>query len=239
MDSIIINKSISYKTSPVINEYKNSISASKDNKHTNKNSNNTIFKNNDNSDISNDAVIGYKFLNRIETSMHDINKIPSIDKYTSEYKKIKKEIASGLYGNDKNKYIDLLDDAFKNSLNNTSDFFVKSSTKTNNIKMSSSSLTKCQKQYETATSLVWIFSAENKRILQEIEDYKKKKNHRMVTSLTQLNSTYKHVINNISAVVTLMQSTINDSFGENPNESTESTESAAPEPLNQFQNQSN
>lgn len=70
-----------------------------------------------------------------------------------------------------------------------------------NIKISSSS----QKQYNTATSLVWIFKAENKRILQDIEYYRKKKNQRMVNSLTQLSKAYTHVINNISNIVTMIK----------------------------------
>jgi hypothetical protein len=219
MDSITINKSISYKTNSNINEYKNFIN---DNKHTNENSNNIIFKGTDNSNISNDAMISYKFLNRIESSIQDINKIPFIEKCTSEYENIKKEIVSGTYGSDTNKYTDLLDNAFKNALNHASNFLLKPSTKPANIKMSSSTLIQCQKQYETATSLVWLFDAENKRILKEIEAYKKKKNHPLVASLTQLSTTYKHVINNISDTINVIQNTIGDSFNTNSNESTNS-----------------
>lgn len=219
MDSITSNKSISYKTNSNINEYKNPIN---DNKHTNENSINTILRSTDDSIISNDAMIGYKFLSRIETSMQDTSKSPSISKYTSEYEKIKKEIVSGAYGSDTNKYTGLLDTAFKNALNNTSNFLLKPSTKSANTKMSSSTLVKCQKQYETATSLIWIFRAENKRILQEIETYKKKKNHRMVTSLTQLSDTYKHAINNISDAATLIKNNIDDSFNADSNESANS-----------------
>lgn len=229
MDSITINKSISYKTSSNINEYKNSIN---DSKHTNENSNNTIFKSTDDSNISNDAKIGYKFLSCIETSMQDINKAPSIAKYTSEYEKIKKEIVSGVYGSDTNKYTDLLDNSFKNALNNVSNFLLKPSTKTATIKMSSSTLTQCQKQHDTATSLVWIFRADNKRISEKIEVYRKKKNHRMVASLTQLSTTYKQVINNISDTVTMVQNNIDDSFNANSNELTNSDQ------LTQLQNQS-
>lgn len=231
MASITTNKSIFYKTSSNINEYKNSIN---DNKHTNENSNNTIFKKTDDSNISNDAMIRYKFLSRIETSVQGINKSPFIAKYTSEYEKIKKEIVSGTYGNDTNKYTDLLDNAFKDALNHTSNFLIEPSTKTANtkIKMSSSTLAKCQKQYDTATSLVWMFRAENKRILQEIDAYKKKKNHHMVASLTQLSTTYTHVINDLSDTVTLIQSNIDDSFNANSNESIDSDQ------LTQLQNQS-
>lgn len=216
MDSITSNKSISYKiNSNHINECKNSTT---NNKHTNKNSDNSVFKRTDDSKISYEAMTGYKFLKRIETSTKDSNIALSISQYTSEYEKIKKEILSGCYGSDTHKYADLLDSAFKNALSNISNSSVKSSTKTSGIKMSASTLIQFQNQHDTATSLVWIFKSENKRILKEIEAYKKKKNHRMVASLTQLSDTYKHVINNISNTVTLIESNINDSFNENSNE---------------------
>jgi hypothetical protein len=215
MNSITSNKLISYKTDYNINENKNQ---NNNNKHTDESSNSITFKGTDDSNISSDGMLGYKFLKRIETSMQDSNKTPSISKYTSEYEKIKKEILSGSYGSDTDKYIDLLNNTFKNALTNTSNFLLKSSTKTSNIKMSASTLIQCQKQHDTATSLVWIFKSENKRILKEIEAYKKKKNHRMVASLTQLSDTYKHVINNISNTVTLIESNINDSLNANSNE---------------------
>ncbi|NMM63771.1 hypothetical protein HBE96_14030 [Clostridium sp. P21] len=216
MDLITINKSISYKTNSNIIEYKNSIN---DNKHTNENSNNTIFKGTDNSSISNDAVLGYKFLNRIETSIKDITKSPFIEKYSSEYENIKKEIVSGTYGSDTNKYTGLLDNVFKNALNLASNILLKGSTKSDNMKMSSSTLIKCQKQYETANGLVWIFREENKKILKEIEECKKKKNHQKVASLTQLSDTYKHVINNLSCTINFIQENVNNSFDTDSNES--------------------
>ncbi|EET86419.1 hypothetical protein CcarbDRAFT_3109 [Clostridium carboxidivorans P7] len=173
MDSIVINKSITYETNA--NEHKNSLN---NNKHKNENSNNnTIFQSTDDSHISNDAIVSYKFLNRIESSVKDITKSPFVEKYNSEYENIKKEINSGIYGNNTNKYMDLLDNAFKGALNHASNILLKSSTKSDNMKLSSSTLTKSQKQYETATSLVWIFKAEHKKVLKEIEEYKKKKKY--------------------------------------------------------------
>ncbi|WPC44508.1 hypothetical protein [Clostridium sp. JS66] len=208
MDSIVINKSISYETNT--SGHKNSLN---NNKHKNENSNNnTIFQSTDDSNISNDAIVSYKFLNRIESSIKDVTKSPFVEKYNSEYENIKKEINSGIYGNNTNKYIDLLDNAFKGALNYASNILLKSSTKSDNMKLSSSTLTKNQKQYETATSLVWIFKAEHKKVLKEIEEYKKKKNHEKVASLTQLSNTYNHVINNISCTINFIQENINESF---------------------------
>lgn len=183
MDLISMNMLNSYKSSLNIDEHKNSI---KDDNHINENSNNIILKDGDDTNISNDSIISYKFLNRIEYHTKNTNEVTCIKKYTDEYEKIKKEIDSGVYGN---------------------------------VKMTSSTLIKCQKQYDTATSLVWIYKAENKRILQEIEYYKKKKNHSMVNSLTQLSTTYKHVISNISNTVTMIQNSINDSFNSQTGES--------------------
>ncbi|AKA68717.1 hypothetical protein [Clostridium scatologenes] len=206
MDSIIINKSITYETNA--REHKNSFSNDKnENSH-----NNTIVQNTDDSHISSDAMVSYKFLNRIESSVKNITESPFIEKYNSEYENIKKEINSGIYGKNINNYIDLLDNAFKGALNHASNILLKSSTKSDSIKLSSSALTKCQKQYETATSLVWIFRVEHKKVLKEIEEYKKKKNHEKVASLTQLSNTYKHVINNISCNINFMQENINKSF---------------------------
>lgn len=216
MDSIAIDKSISYKTNSSINKDTNSVI---DNKHPDKNSNSEIVYGKDASDISNDAVISYKFLNRIEASTQNSEKGSFVEKYIGEYERIKKEIDSGLYGNNTNKFTSLLDNAFKNVIDNSSDLLIKSSEKSSKVKMTSSSLIKCQKQYENATSLVWIYRAENKRVLQEIEDYRRKKNHQMVASLTRLSNAYKHVINNISNTVAMIQQNIDDSFSTDSDES--------------------
>lgn len=204
MNSIEIYESISYKDTSSICKYKSSTSH-----------NNHVDKNVDKSDISYDAIIGYKFLNRIKSSAKDINKGHFLEEYKSEYEKIKKEIDSKSYGDNTKKYMNLLNDAFKSLLEHTSNLLIKNSSKTHNIKMSTSCLIKCQKQYDTANTLVWIFKAERKRISREIEDYRKKKNHQMVTSLTQLSNTYKHVINNISNTITLIKTSIDDSLSDN------------------------
>lgn len=153
------------------------------------------------SKISGDGIISYKFLKRIEGSACNDNKISFIDKYVSEYEKIKKEIDSGTYGSDKEKYINILDSVFNSSLSHAS----------SHIKMSAPSLIKCHKQYETATGLAWMFKAEHKRIKHEIEYYKKKKNHTMVASLRQLSDSYKHAIDNISNTAAMIEENIYES----------------------------
>lgn len=223
MNLITGNKPFSYKASENINVHENS---RKNNESSQENSNTTITNVVDNSTISEDAKIGYAFLNSIENSVKDTEKTSFIDKYTAEYEKIKKDIESGKYGNDFNKYKNMLDDAFKNAIEHVFKLTAKealdsinSTSNTLNKKLPLPELKKCQKQYETATTFVWMFRAENKRILQEIEYYRKKKNHRMVTSLTQLSDSYKHAINNIFADATFIQSKINDSFSADSNTS--------------------
>ncbi|WP_027625723.1 hypothetical protein [Clostridium lundense] len=212
MDSIKINKIISYPINSDINEHK-----AKD-KDMGKKYNDEVFKCTNDSVISKDAVIGHKFLSRIENSFGDVNKVHFIEKYASEYEKIKDEIASGKYGNDTKKYMTLLDNAFKDSLKNAANIIgktlEKANIKNNKIKFSGANLIKYQKQYETATGIAWILRAENKRISQEIEEHRKKKNHRMVTSLTQLSNTYKRIINNVSDIATNIRSDIDDNYSE-------------------------
>lgn len=90
--------------------------------------------------------------------------------------------------------------------------------------MSLSALSKCQKQYNTATTLLWSLRAENKATLKKIEYYKRKKNHRKVVLLTQLSNTYKRIINNIDSTAALIKSNIDDNFNEDsdkPNDSAE------------------
>lgn len=112
----------------------------------------------------------------------------------------------------------LLDHAFKDSLENAANMLGKTLEKTNiknnKIKFSGANLIKYQKQYETATGINWILRAENKRISKEIEEYRKKKNHRMVVSLTQLRNTYKRIINNVSDIATKIRSDIDDNYSE-------------------------
>ncbi|OBR94336.1 hypothetical protein CLRAG_15030 [Clostridium ragsdalei P11] len=208
MDSITINKSISCKAKCNVSENKTSSS----------HNNTTNFKDKDDSNISKDGTILCNFFNRIESSSKDNAELSSLSKYTSEYKKIKKEILSGAYGSDTKKYMSLLDNAFKDTLDNFSNSLIKSLTKNttkNTTKMSYSSLIKFQKQYETGTTLTWIFREENKEVLRKIEYYKKKRNNQMVTSLTQLSHTYKHIISNISNTTTMIMDNINDSFNSN------------------------
>ncbi|MCY6958492.1 hypothetical protein [Clostridium brassicae] len=214
MDSIKINKTISYQINLDVNEHK-----TKDNdKNMGKNSNNQVCKNTKSSVISKDAAIGYEFLNRIEASFKDVNKVHFIEKYAYEYKKIKGEIDSGKYGNDTKKYMKLLDNAFRDSLENAANILKKTLEKTNikdnKIKFSGANAIKYQKQYETATGIAWILRAENKRISQEIEKYRKKKDHRKVTSLTQLRNSYKRIINNVSDIATNIKSDIDDNYSE-------------------------
>lgn len=212
MDSIKINKTISYPINSGGNKHK-----TKD-KDMGKKYNDEVFKCTNDSVISKDAVIGHKFLSRIENSFGDVNKVHFIEKYASEYEKIKDEIASGKYGNDTKKYMTLLDNAFKDSLKNAANIIgktlEKANIKNNKIKFSGANLIKYQKQYETATGIAWILRAENKRISQEIEEHRKKKNHRMVASLTQLSNTYKRIINNVSDIATNIRSDIDDNYSE-------------------------
>ncbi|ADK16369.1 MULTISPECIES: hypothetical protein [Clostridium] len=168
MDSITISKLISCKAKCNVSEHKTSSS----------NNNTTNFKGKDDSNISKDGTVLCNFFNRIESSSKDNAKLSSLSKYTSEYKKIKKEILSGAYGSDTQKYMSLLDNAFKDTLNNFSNSLIKSLTKNiakNTTKMSYSSLIKFQKQYETGTTLTWMFREENKEVLRKIDYYKRKK----------------------------------------------------------------
>ncbi|KAJ51422.1 hypothetical protein BD780_002576 [Clostridium tetanomorphum] len=214
MYSIKINKTMSYSINSAINKYK-----TKDNhKNIGKNSNNEVYKEINDSVISKDAVIGHEFLSRIEASFGDVDKVHFIEKYALEYEKIKDEIVSGKYGNDTKKYMRLLDNAFKDSLENAVNILGKTLEKTNmkdnKIKFSGGDLIKYQKQYETATGIAWILRAENKRIAQEIEIYRKKKDHRKVTSLIQLRNTYRRIINNVSDIATKIRSDIDDNYSE-------------------------
>lgn len=207
MDSISINKVISYE--PSINMCEKLITK-KDK---------PIATDKDDSDISNDGVMLYTFLKRIENSTGEGSKISSIPKYASEYEKIEKEISSGAYGNETKKFKDLLDNAYKDALDNFSKSLTISKTSNNTnintnskIKMSSANLLKCQKQYETGTTITWILQEENKRISHEIEHYKKKKDTQKVNSLTELKHDYEHVINNISNTTNEIMANINDHF---------------------------
>ena len=216
MGSIKINKTMSYPISSTVNEQK-----TKDN-NIEKSSNYEAYKETNNSVISEDAVIGYEFLSRIEASFRDGNKAHFIEKYASEYEKIKGEIASGKYGKDTKKYMTLLDNAFKDSLENAANILEKTLGKTpektnvkdSRIKFSGSNLIKYQKQHDTATLIAWTLRAENKRISQEIETYRKKKNHRKVNSLTQLRNTYNRIINNVSDIATRIKSDIDGNYSE-------------------------
>lgn len=174
---------------------------------TEKNSDKIIDK----ASISEDAKTSCDFLKRLEGSAEK-GKNFSIEKYKAEYEKIREEIESGSYGEDKKRYRKLLDDAFKNAINSKEKEIKAFTKESSKIKMNSSSLLSCQKQYEKATSLLWIFKAENKRILEEIEYYRRKKNHRMVASLSQLSNSYKHVINNIGDTASFIRNSINDSI---------------------------
>ncbi len=213
MNSIKINKTISYPINSAVNEHK-----TKDNnkKNIEKNYDGEAYKDTNDSVISKNAVIGYEFLSRIEASLGDGNKVHLIEKYTSEYEKIKGEITSGKYGNDTKKYMALLDNAFKDSLENAANILgetlEKANVKDNRIKFSGTSLIKYQKQHDTATLIDWTLRAENKRISQEIEMHRKKKNHRKVASLTELRNTYNRIINNVSGIATKIKSDIDDNY---------------------------
>lgn len=212
---IVTNGNRKYVKAPII-ENKNKTSVH-DKKSIDKNP--YAVKNNgfDESIISKDAILQCRFLRQIENDAKNNNKASCIAKYTNEYEKIKNEIASGAYGSDKKRYMDLLNNAYKNALSNFSK--TEEAHKGNNIKMSSSTLIKCQKQYEAATSIVWMLRAENKRILEDIEYYKKKKNRAMVNSLTRLSTAYKHAINNLNKTGDFIRSNINESFASNSEES--------------------
>lgn len=217
MGSIKINKTMSYPINSAVNEHK-----TKENNNIEKNSNDEAYKETNNSVISEDAVIGYEFLSRIEASFRDGNKAHFIEKYASEYEKIKGEVASGKYGKDTKKYMTLLDNAFKDSLENAANILEKTLGKTlektnvkdNRIKFLGANSIKYQKQHDTATLIAWTLRAENKRISQEIEMYRKKKNHRKVNSLTQLKNTYNRIINNVSDIATKIKSDIDGNYSE-------------------------
>lgn len=220
MNSISATKPNSYKINLDKSKCRNSADSSK---YTNK----SAFNFDDKLSISDDAVTCYKFLNRIESSAHikGANISLFMAKYASEYERIKKEITSGVYGSDTKKYTDLLNNAFKSALNHVSELVPKVPSQTHHIKMSSSALSKCQKQYNTATTLLWSLRAENKATLKKIEYYKRKKNHRKVVSLTQLSNTYKHIINNIDSTAALIKSNVDDNFSEDSdNKSKDSVE---------------
>lgn len=184
---------------------------------------------NSNSNISEDAKINYDFFKSIGDSVKDVTKTPFLDKYIEEYEKIKNEISCGKYGKDVKKYETILENSFKAAinnafkiLNNEVDKITKtiSTSNTENKKLPLRDLLKCQKQYETATGLTWMFRAENKRIQQEIEYYKRKKNYRKVNSLTELSKSYNRIINNVSAAADFIQGKINDSFSSDTNKDT-------------------
>lgn len=214
MDSTKINKVISYP----INSYVNENKTKNNNKNIGENSNDKAYKETDDSVISNNAVIGYEFLSRIEASVADGKKSNLIEKYALEYEKIKGEIASGKYGKDTKKYRALLDNAFKDSLENAANILGKTlekeSFKDNRIKFSGASSIKYQKQHDTATLIAWTLRAENKRISQEIEIYRKKKNHKKVASLTKLRDSYNRIIDNVSDIATKIRSDIDDNYSE-------------------------
>ncbi|MFL0251898.1 hypothetical protein ACJDT4_15880 [Clostridium neuense] len=180
-------------------------------------SNTSNLKNTADSSISDDAMTAYKFLNRIKDSAKDIKDSSFASKYTFEYEAIQNEISADIYGTNTDKYKNLLDNAFKNAVTEASIPPFNSPSKDLKIKMSASNLLECEKQSETATGLVWMFKAEHKRILKEIEDYRKKKNHEMVTSLTQLGNTYKQVIDNISGTRDILKTIMNDNLNDDPN----------------------
>lgn len=216
MDLISNSKPLTYNTEASnVDKYKNS---SNNSKHTIETSDNSNLKNTATSNISDDAVTAYKFLNRIKNSVKDVDNSSFASKYTSEYKAIQKEINAGIYGANTDKYKNLLDSALKNAIADASTSSLKSSSQNVKIKMSSSNLCEYEKQSETATGLVWMFRAEHKRILKEIEDYRRKKNHQMVVSLTQLSNTYKQVIDNISGTRDILQTVINDDFNDESSE---------------------
>ena len=212
MSSIKINETIFYPINSAVNEHK----AKDNNKNIEKNYDGEAYNDTNDSVISKNALIGYEFLNRIESSLGDGNKAHLIEKYTSEYEKIKGEIASGKYGNDTKKYMTLLDNAFKDSLENAANILgetlEKINVKDNRIKFSGRNLIKYQKQHDTATLIAWTLRAENKRISQEIEVHRKKKNRGKVASLTELRSTYNRIINNVSGIATKIRSDIDDNY---------------------------
>lgn len=212
MSSIKINETIFYPINSAVNEYK----TKDNNKNIEKNYDGEAYNDTNDSVISKNALIGYEFLNRIESSFGDSNKTHLIEKYTLEYEKIKGEIASGKYGNDTKKYMTLLDNAFKDSLENAANILgetlEKINVKDNRIKFSGRNLIKYQKQHDTATLIAWTLRAENKRISQEIEVHRKKKNRGKVASLTELRSTYNRIINNVSGIATKIRSDIDDNY---------------------------
>lgn len=84
MDLISNSKPLTYDTeSNNINKYKNS---SNNNNHTVETSENSNLKDTAASNISDDAVTAYKFLNRIKDSVKDTDNSSFASKYTSEYK---------------------------------------------------------------------------------------------------------------------------------------------------------
>lgn len=179
----------------------------------------------DNSVISKDAVIECEFLKRIKASDEDVCKGQFKEKYSEEYKKIKDEIVSGKYGKDAKKYMKLLDKAFKDSLEDAvksqkkalNEIMEKTIDKQYKIKFSGAQLIQYHKQYETATGIVWILRAENKRISQEIEEYRRKKDHSKVASLTQLRDSYNGIIHNVSDIAAKIRSDIDDNYSEDQN----------------------
>lgn len=179
----------------------------------------------DNSVISKDAVIECEFLKRIKASDEDVCKGKFKEKYSEEYKKIKDEIVSGKYGKDTRKYMKLLDKAFKDSLEDAvksqkkalNETIEKTIDKQYKIKFSGAQLIQYHKQYETATGIVWILRAENKRISQEIEEYRRKKDHNKVASLTQLRDSYNGIIHNVSDIATKIRSDIDDNYSQDQN----------------------
>lgn len=212
MSSIKINKTIFYPIDSAVNEQK----TKENNKNIEKNYDGEAYNDTNDSVISKDALIGYEFLSRIEASLGDGNKVHLTEKHTSEYEKIKGEIASGKYGDDTKKYMTLLDNVFKDSLENAANILGKTlekiDVKDNRIKFSGTNSIKYQKQHDTATLIAWTLRAENKRISQEIEMHRKKKNRRKVDSLTQLKNTYNRIINNTSDIAAKIKSDIDNNY---------------------------
>lgn len=132
--------------------------------------------------------------------------------------KIRSEISSGKYGEDIKKCMGLLDNASKDSLENAADIIKKTLEETN-AKLSKTEhpgvrSVELQKQYEAATQITWMLRAENKRISQEIEEYRRKKDHMKVASLTQLRNDYNRIIGNLSKIVVLINDSTDDNFDE-------------------------
>lgn len=210
MSLIKIDKTISYQANPAINEDKNK----DNNKNIEKNHDGKVHKDTNSLVISKNAEIGYEFLSRIEASFKGDDKSSLIEKYALEYEKIREEISSGKLGNNVKKYLELLDNAFKDSLKNAYNILGKSleeaNIKDNRKKFSGPTSDKYRKQHDTATLIAWVLRAENKRISEEIEYHKKKKNHGKVFQLNKLKNTYKRIINNVTEIAAWIRGDVDE-----------------------------